>query len=56
MSARFDPRPELLSLLGTAIYLAVLFRTDRAPALAWLLPLVQVIWVNSHALFVREWR
>ncbi len=52
MSARFDPRPELLSLLGTAVYLAVLLRTDRAPALAWLLPLVQVIWVNSHALFV----
>jgi hypothetical protein len=52
MSARFDPRPEIISLLGTAAYLALLFRTDRTPALAWLLPLVQVIWVNSHALFV----
>ena len=52
MSARFDPRPEVLSLVGVAVYLAVLFRTDRTPALAWLLPLVQVLWVNSHALFV----
>ncbi len=52
MSSRFDPRPEAISLLGVAVYLAVLFRTDRRPALAWLLPLVQVIWVNSHALFV----
>ena len=52
MSSRFDPRPEVISLLGVAVYLAVLFRADRTPALAWLLPLVQVIWVNSHALFV----
>ena len=52
MSSRFDPRPEIISLLGVAAYFAVLFRTDRTPALAWLLPLVQVIWVNSHALFV----
>ena len=52
MSARFDPRPELLSLLGVAAYLAVLFRADRAPKLVWLLPFVQAIWVNSHALFV----
>jgi tetratricopeptide (TPR) repeat protein len=52
MSARFDPRPEIISLLATAVFLAVLFRTDRTPALAWSLPLVQVIWVNSHGLFV----
>ena len=52
MSSRFDPRPEIISLLGAAVFLAVLFRTDRTPALAWVLPLVQVIWVNSHALFV----
>ncbi len=52
MSSRFDPRPEVLSLLGVAVYLAVLFRTDQTPGLAWLLPVVQVVWVNSHALFV----
>jgi hypothetical protein len=51
MSARFLPRPELLSLLGMAIYLTVLRRTDTKPALAWLLPVVQVLWVNVHALY-----
>jgi tetratricopeptide (TPR) repeat protein len=52
MSARFLPRPELVSLLGMALYLAVLQRADAEPKLAWLLPLVQILWVNSHALFV----
>jgi tetratricopeptide (TPR) repeat protein len=52
MSSRFDPRPELVSLMGMAVYLAVLERTDRTPALAWVLPVVQLVWVNAHALFV----
>jgi tetratricopeptide (TPR) repeat protein len=52
MSARFDPRPEVLSMLFMAAYLAVLPRIDRTPALAWLLPIFQVLWVNTHALFV----
>jgi tetratricopeptide (TPR) repeat protein len=52
MSSRFDPRPELVSLMGMAAYLLILPRTDRRPLLAWLLPAVQVIWVNAHALFV----
>ena len=52
MSDRFDPRPELVSLTAMAVYLTVLKRADRAPALAWVLPLVQVLWVNAHALFI----
>ena len=52
MSARFVPRPELFSLLAMALYLTVLRRTDTKPTLAWLLPLIQVFWVNVHALFV----
>ena len=52
MSARFSPRPEVFSLLGMALYLTLLLRTDVTPELAWTLPLVQVIWVNTHGLFV----
>jgi tetratricopeptide (TPR) repeat protein len=52
LSGRMYVRPETLSLLYLAIYLAVICRWDRFPLLAWVLPLVQVAWVNSHGLFV----
>jgi tetratricopeptide (TPR) repeat protein len=52
MSARLVPRPEILSFLAMAVYLAVLLRADERPALAWLLVPVQVLWVNVHGLFV----
>ena len=34
--------------------LAILFRWDRQPWLAFALPVVQVFWVNSHGLFILE--
>ena len=52
LSARMYVRPETLSLLFLSIELALISRWDRYPALAWGLPLVQVVWVNSHGLFV----
>jgi hypothetical protein len=52
MAMRFDPRPEIFSLLYLAGFLAVLLRVEHRPALAWSLPLVQVLWVNTHGLFV----
>ena len=52
MSLRFSPRPEVFSSSFTATYLALLFRCDRRPALAWGLPLIQILWVNSPGLFV----
>jgi hypothetical protein len=52
MSTRFVPRPEVFSLLGVTLYLAVLLRTEDRPALAWILPIIQVVWVNTHGLFV----
>ncbi|HBH52451.1 MAG TPA: hypothetical protein DDY91_11220 [Planctomycetaceae bacterium] len=45
-------RPEMLSQLFLAIWLWVAFRLDRQPRLVWLLPVVQLVWVNCHALFV----
>jgi pentatricopeptide repeat protein len=52
ISGRMTPRPELLSLLGLAAFLAVLFRVDKSPLWAWMLVPLQVLWVNAHALFV----
>lgn len=49
---RLDPRPELFSLLFLAVYLATLDRASRQPKRVWLLPAIQVLWVNMHGLFV----
>lgn len=52
LSGRMYIRPETLTLLYLSIFLAILCRLDRRPALAWLLPPTQVAWVNSHGLFI----
>lgn len=52
LGGRMYVRPETLSLLYLSIFLAVLTRWDRHPFLAWLLPFVELAWVNSHSLFV----
>ena len=52
ITGRGFERPEMLSLLGLATWLFVLYRSDRQPGLVWLLPVVQVLWVNCHSLFV----
>ncbi|HEU5117957.1 MAG TPA: hypothetical protein VFT74_15135, partial [Isosphaeraceae bacterium] len=52
LSGRMYVRPETLTLLYMAIFLAVLFRIERWPWLAMILPVVQVLWVNSQGLFV----
>ncbi len=52
LSGRIYVRPETLTLLYLSIFLAVIVRWDRFPGLAFLLPVVQVAWVNSHSLFV----
>jgi tetratricopeptide (TPR) repeat protein len=52
LGGRMYVRPETLSLLYLSVYLAILARWDGMPRLAWILPLVQVVWVNSHGLFV----
>jgi len=49
---RLDPRPEMFSLVYFACFLAVLLQVDERPRLAWLLPPVQVLWVNVQGLFI----
>ena len=52
LSGRNYVRPETLTLLYLSCFLAVLARIDRLPKLAFVLPIVQVAWVNAQGLFV----
>jgi len=52
MSARFYPRPEMVSLICLAGYLLVLTSADRRPRALWLLVPIQLVWVNVQGLFV----
>ena len=52
LGGRMYVRPETLSLLYLSVFLAVLCRWQERPWLALVLPFVQVLWVNSHGLFV----
>lgn len=49
---RLPPRPELFSLAFLACDLALLEFGRRRPKLLLCLPVVQLLWVNSHGLFV----
>jgi hypothetical protein len=52
LSARSTFRPELLTLVFLGVWLLVLERSERRPRLIWLLPALQVLWVNCQSLFV----
>jgi tetratricopeptide (TPR) repeat protein len=52
LGGRMYVRPETLTLLYLAAFLAVIFRWKERPRLAFALPAVQVLWVNSQGLFV----
>lgn len=52
LTGRGIVRPEILSLLFLAAWLAVLLKADTRPNLLWLLPPMLIAWVNCHALFV----
>jgi hypothetical protein len=51
-SGRNQVRPEMFSLLFLAAELAVLFHARAKPRLLWLLPPIQLLWINVHGLFV----
>lgn len=52
LTGRGIVRPEILSLVFLATWLAVLLRALERPTLLWCLPPLLVVWVNCHALFV----
>jgi tetratricopeptide (TPR) repeat protein len=52
LGGRMYVRPETLSLLYISAFLAVIFRWDRFPWLAFALPVVEGFWVNTQGLFV----
>jgi hypothetical protein len=47
---RTDLRPEIFSFLFLSTYLFILFRKTEGKWL-WLLPIVQLVWVNTHIYF-----
>lgn len=55
ITGRAYERPEVLSQLGLVIWLWAAMQMEERPGLKWLLwglPLMQVVWINCHALFV----
>jgi hypothetical protein len=52
ISGRGYERPEMLSLLFLAVWLWLATNVERRPRWIWVLPVLQVVWVNCHALFV----
>ena len=52
MSARFYPRPEILSLVCLAAVLLVIHSAETQPSRLWWLVPIQLVWVNVHGLFI----
>ena len=52
IAGRGNERPEMLTQLFLAMWLWIARQTDWRPGLIWYLPLLQVVWVNCHALFI----
>lgn len=52
LSGRNYIRPETFTLVYLCGFLAILVRIDRSPRLTFLLPILQVGWVNAQGLFV----
>lgn len=52
LAGRMYVRPETLTLLYLISFLAILSHWEERPRLAWLLPPIQLLWVNSQGLFV----
>jgi hypothetical protein len=46
------PRPHIFSYLLTAVWIALLERTNKETRAWWMLPLIMLLWVNLHGMFV----
>lgn len=49
---RNQVRPEMFSFVFLAAELLIAFHARRRPGLVWLWPVIQLLWINVHALFV----
>lgn len=52
ISGRGFERPEMLSQLFLACWLWIVIRLHERPRLVWLLPVIQLMWINCHTLFI----
>lgn len=52
VTGRLRERPELFSLVYLTAFLAVIAAAEARPKLLLWLPALQILWVNSHGLFV----
>ncbi len=55
ISMRTDPRPEIFTYLIAAVFLFVIYRVREGKSgiyLLWLLPPLELLWVNFHIYFV----
>jgi hypothetical protein len=51
---RFPVRPESIAFFFLSATLLICHRARRQPRLLWLLPAIQVLWVNGHGSFILE--
>lgn len=52
ISGRGYERPEIMTLLCLAGWLWIVTRLEKRPQLIWILPAIQVFWINCHALYI----
>ena len=56
METRFDVRPEIVSYALLAVLLHLLHRyAEGLPVRLWALPVVMLVWANTHSLYVLGW-